>query len=117
MNLELLKKVRQQIEDHPELHSQFSYGVRTPCGTTHCIAGWALSLSGVDLKWTEEGYLDWVERDGVSTHPGEVARELLGLTREEGDTLFLALDSEFALRNLDDAIEAAERGEQWITPI
>lgn len=35
MNVELLKKVRQQIEDHPELYD-------TPC----CIAGWAVKLSG-----------------------------------------------------------------------
>ena len=46
--IELRRKVADQIEQHPELHNQSSWGDGTPtdCGTPCCVAGWACRLGG-----------------------------------------------------------------------
>jgi len=40
--------VAEQIEAHPELHSQDEWGTGSPteCGTPCCVAGWACRLGG-----------------------------------------------------------------------
>ena len=48
LNTELLLKVADAIEEHPDLYDQSSYGrMKDPlkCGTPCCVAGWALALS------------------------------------------------------------------------
>lgn len=42
-NNELLERIAQQIEQHPEEFSMLSWD----CGTTACIAGWAARLAGL----------------------------------------------------------------------
>lgn len=45
--LELLERVKAHIRAHPEQFDMLTFGrVDDPCGTTACIAGWSVILSG-----------------------------------------------------------------------
>lgn len=116
MNIELLKLVRDAIAEMPEKHDQTSYlhipgveifgcditdphqwaeGASPDCGTTMCVAGWAVSRA---LTHKPEGSdaTFWEEEFGNCPHPTEtvdVASRLLGF---ESD-YFPALFSETAL--------------------
>ncbi len=109
LNTELFKKIHKQITEHPEAHDQGSWeGKRPACGTTRCVAGWALHFatdgaevfhrneySVVDAFSPEVEAL--AERLGVrmgSLHPGQIARPLLGLTGQEAAGLFYADDEQ-----------------------
>lgn len=80
MNVELLLKVKEQILKEPPLFDMTTWSAKTPCGTSHCIGGWALSLyEGVDknipyeealeIAWTEAGRLFYKDSwpDGLRT--------------------------------------------------
>jgi hypothetical protein len=102
LNIDLAEKVLAQITEHPELHDQQYYGMRRDCGTTHCVAGWAIALSpGVEFTWRP--WDDGFEIDGVSlpdygvTDPEVAGRELLGLDLEAAEHLFLDLDESEAI--------------------
>lgn len=101
INVELLDRIEQQITEHPETWDQGMWFVlptanmRTsvidpPCGTTLCIAGWAVTLSGYKLA-TAAG----VREGGWCVSPGGqreaidvIARALLGLDFEQAVELF-----------------------------
>lgn len=68
MNKELLERVARHIEANPEEFSMDEWD----CGTTACIAGWALRLSGEN--WRAVG----------STEP----EDLIDITYEQGSALF-----------------------------
>lgn len=99
LNIPLAQMVLRQITEHPETHNQESWA--NECGTVHCIAGWALALSGKQTRIREdvcasipEMLVDgqWVPMVGGWSREG---REVLGLTREQADYLFLqSTDSE-----------------------
>jgi len=42
-NTDLFRKIHDQITTHPESHDQGDW--ESPCGTTRCVAGWALHLT------------------------------------------------------------------------
>lgn len=95
-NVQLLEKVMQHIDDHPEQHDQSTW-VRTDCGTAACFAGWAAILTfGTGI----------ILRDGGFQCPppyahrimSEVAADLLGLDEANADTLFHACNSRGMLR-------------------
>lgn len=69
-NIELLGRVIAQITEHPESWDQAQWW--DSCGTSGCIAGWAVHLSG-----------EAVDTDSIAAR----ARELLGL---DNDALFSA---------------------------
>lgn len=69
-NKQLLEKVADRIEAEPERWNQAHFRSVRECGTTYCIGGWACVLS--DSLWQDE----------------EIAKELLGLTRNEADFVF-----------------------------
>lgn len=135
-NLPLLKQVRDLIEIEPhklEMGDWESYRDEgehyynpaeddyvdpqpNECGTTRCIAGWAIYLEGVkrgldptfliatmkdELYRSEHGWLD--HRDA-----GILA---LGITEEEADTLFYT-GNDNALRCLNGLIERYEHEEK-----
>jgi hypothetical protein len=94
-NVPLLRKVIEHITEHPTEWSQGSWGVKTPCGTSHCFAGHAIVLSGQDPVWSsvwkgshavqlmvaasDKGYVD---------NPFTSAANLLGLHPEAALVLF-----------------------------
>ena len=47
LNVRLLRRIQKKITKHPELFDMSSWSHETSCGTSCCIGGWALILSGV----------------------------------------------------------------------
>lgn len=91
-NRELFDKIADQIEQHPETYDQNHYR----CGTAHCVAGHAVAISGLEMsQWDTEA----------------AARELLGLTDDEGDTLFNMYWRPPAGMTVPEALRAIGRGE------
>lgn len=83
-NYALIEQVWQYIQDHPRQHRQNSWFSANSCGTTACFAGWATLLSGYKTVG-----VSLVRRPGGDRlYVSEVARDLLGLTFEEGKVLF-----------------------------
>lgn len=99
VNVERLTKVLEHIEGNPDEWGQETWGRRTRCGTTHCVAGhtvamfgegaiiWHQSTFGVNL-W----FGDFVEfPDGEQVHIYEYASDLLDLTLDEAEMLFISI--------------------------
>ena len=112
-NLDLMRAVREQITKHPETHDQTSWGERTKCGTTHCIAGWACALNGDTIQWEPDESVG-ESASSVTTKDGQLpiddrARELLGLDDFEASDLFYAFTRTHALARLGALIEKGER--------
>lgn len=99
-NIPLLRKVMEHITEHPQEYHQRFWGLRTDCGTTHCIAGWALVFSGRELVWDTgdlPGMLFAAARDGLTAN---IAARELGLDVDRAWELFEAdnsLDTVWAL--------------------
>lgn len=98
LNIPLARKVIEHIESHPEEHDQSRFVAKTRCGTTACIAGHALLLSGeYDLHPMQVGDVDDFRRvDGtddfvIASDAGQV---VLGLTDHQRDVLFYNLQDE-----------------------
>jgi hypothetical protein len=107
-NVGALDQVRTFLRAHPKLHVQSSW----VCGTTACIAGWAVALDEGKKAW------DWLPADGEpysSFIEGRIverdARILLGLTVDEADALFLESGDEVGALALVDALVARDKGE------
>ena len=102
-NLPLLRKVLEHIDAHPEEWDQTLWGTNhafvneygqvtydlqrdaTACHTACCIAGWAIMIDGTYKVGFPAGGM--VVEDAMRD-PGQVARELLGITRDEASILF-----------------------------
>lgn len=92
-NYPLLRKTLEHIEAHPEEHNQMYWGEKTACGTTLCFAGHAVLLAGAEPVWMTYGdseafYMNTVTMNGMDETTEFAATDLLGLTYEEGVTLF-----------------------------
>lgn len=100
-NRELFYKIAAQLDREPESYDQETWGRReakTPCGTAHCVAGWAAALGGYksstkDSSWSfvvtpEQLKLPTSKRMLVSRNVETLGAELLGLTEGEADALF-----------------------------
>lgn len=115
MNVDLLLRVADIIEKRPERYDQAGFIQKksedsgdpyTACGTSHCVAGWAIMLARPDAliitksTYSKDGFYvdfddelledicgprgcDWGE--GVEWQAGA---KLLGLTRTQADVLF-----------------------------
>lgn len=102
---ELAQKILDQITAHPETHSQDTWRSEDgECGTTYCIAGWAVALNAELGEPLLSG--DAVTRARLArelgtpvTHWGALGRELLGLDDEVAEDLFFS-DTEDAPRIL-----------------
>lgn len=91
-NAKLLRDVADKIEGDPHLYSQGTWGRVTPCGTAHCIAGWACELAGCEpndpTAW-EDGWLSVRKPGSTEFMPvGIAAEQLLGLSDIEALDLF-----------------------------
>lgn len=90
MNKEAMLKVAEAIEQRsiPGLGFDMrSYVQKHPCGTTACLAGWAVAVLGGLKKWEELKPVQ-VGPNGQGFY-WEKARELFDLSEEEADELFL----------------------------
>lgn len=92
MNSILMRQVAGHFRTNPESHDQAEW-----CGTSMCVAGWALALSGYDLEESGLPHSAHVMRspDGseVLHADGIAARAitLLDLTEDEADALFYSV--------------------------
>lgn len=102
-NTELLERVMQHIEDHPEQHQQAIWA--NECGTAACFAGWAALFSG----WTREENNFFRSSDGRSLHLRSLASEVLGLSDGESEILFHAANHVELLRMMVKDISNGDR--------
>lgn len=114
LDIPLARKVLEHIEAHPDEHDQAHFASRNDCGTTACIAGHTLLLSGQ----YELGEFDGDEFDFIESATGEVvvasdtATEMLGLNECQRYRLFFELQHEGeAVDYLRSLITAAEANE------
>jgi hypothetical protein len=113
-NKELGRLVIKQAEAFPESFYMGTWARETPCGTTACIAGHALLLSGYSVQFRPMMLLSgevFPDKRAVFLDPeGEVvicpqeARRLLGLSLQEENSLFYA-DEESAIARLRELCE------------
>ena len=113
LNTDLMLQIREQITSHPETHSQDTFGMASECGTTHCMAGWACVLSGIELEWLEDD--DYAAANVAITTKGrreisDTAMELLGLTANEAAALFYDFGPASSRATLDRLIEKGKNG-------
>lgn len=103
-NKSLFREIENAIMKDEDSLDMSTWGTKTECGTTLCVAGWAVVLScpPENLVWTRfqdrdgtpsETQLDGVyipDAYGVLMHKsiGNAAKTLLGLDSEEGSELF-----------------------------
>lgn len=96
-NRELFQKIHDVIDAQPDVLEMDSWEDRyADCGTTRCVAGWAISLTtqtGLSEGWRfNPAVLALAEKHGVGLEYGspypKLARKLLGLSRDEGAALF-----------------------------
>lgn len=85
-NVELLERVMQHIQDHPEQHNQREW-IENDCGTAACFAGWAVQFSDMQAVQTLT-YGVFRDAAGGLYSTGEAAERVLGLTFEEALALF-----------------------------
>lgn len=109
---EMRQKVLDQILAHPEQHNQNNFGEKTECGTTMCIAGWAVTL---DPNTEVSFFTDYpLVNPRVITENGPMdieyrAGELLGLEDSyEQVSLFYDMDNDSALRRLKHLADTGE---------
>jgi hypothetical protein len=94
INVPLLRKTLEYITEHPEEHDQEMWGLKTRCGTTYCLAGHAVQLAGHEIAWPPPccPECDGREKAAYLCADGrdiaEVAREELGLARDQAWCLF-----------------------------
>lgn len=116
---ELLKKVHAQITAHPEGHRQetwvdFPDGVEAitlenfSCGTTLCIAGWAVILSGGTVyadAFGDDAFVTTDREESLFFH----ARSVLGFGYAEAEYIFLDTDNASAIAKLEYIIGEYEK--------
>jgi len=115
-NPRLGRKVLDFVTAHRDQFDMGAWGYTShACGTTGCLAGWAMILSGYTLAVNQSSGAETFRRpDGseVSDEGGE-AQELLGLTAGERDNgsgaspLFLMYEDE-AIERFRELVEASE---------
>lgn len=97
-NIELFRRVEEQLDLHPELHDQDSWEGSGECGTTRCVAGWAIYLAtganlyGPDLR-PSTGFKAALYDRGIPLDieaPFNLGQELLGLDEDQATELFHA---------------------------
>lgn len=101
-NKELGRLVLRQVTEFPESFDMGDWAGSNACGTTACIAGWAMFFSGYEVN----RYSCFIRPDGSMVTDDEAeGRGLLGLSQEElyvsdeDDGLFY-IDKDEAIRRL-----------------
>jgi len=101
MNTELFSKIDEVIQNTPERHYQGTWESVNECGTTRCIAGWAVHLTTGTPVYDRHGdptreSAQLASSLGVSDpwHISAVAQRLLDITPEQAGKLFFATDED-----------------------
>lgn len=100
-NTDLFHAIARKIEDEPERYNQTSYGDAkdaTACGSSHCIAGWAVVIAAPQrAHWQYLGCTEdhWILLPTSSElefgwSMNSIGAELLGLEDDEACMLFSA---------------------------
>lgn len=85
-NSKLLRRIARQIENHPEEYNQDSwFGTtdKTACGTTACIAGWAVTLDRYNSVTGLKEAKTWWEHNYHKLDLLDLGAKALGLTEYE----------------------------------
>lgn len=111
-NAELFAKIRDVIKASPEGHEQSTFESETSCGTTRCVAGWAIYLeTGVPVFMSDSSIVLSPEARALELRLGlvrgdfendvdmvhAIARELLGLSEQQAHQLFYRFSNQGAL--------------------
>lgn len=128
-NIELLTKVRDLVEKQPEKLNMENwawcdvewdfdgdgYKKVVDCGTTACIAGWAVQLHGYKflLHDGDQYAIECIARNGRVMNIEYKAQELLGLTDDEANSLFINTSKDDAVDRLNDLIDGKTHKEIW----
>jgi hypothetical protein len=107
-NINLLKKVRDEIVMNPESHNQAMWF----CGTTMCIAGHAAVLSGRAILKTSPGWDNGLySTDGdYPVNAAVEAERALDLSDAEYHYLFYCMNNEASIKRMDQLISLWEEG-------
>lgn len=114
-NIEMFKKIHNQITRHPETHYQGTFEESRPvCGTTRCVAGWAVHFWGAEngfagtvnelLGMYVANHMDpkeWIEIEDAAAH-------LLGLSEREAYQLFYNFNESDAVRMVGECADGKE---------
>lgn len=125
LNVPLLTKVLEHVTAHPEEWDQSNWAVRRDCGTTYCVAGWTVTMTGHDVDWHEfwnlplgvhrsdyadvhslAGYTDTTS--GCRAYIPDVAQFELGLSYEQRKRLFKGSNNLDTLWQLADEFSHGE---------
>lgn len=115
LNIPLFKKIHDRISAAPEVHSQDTW----ECGSTRCIAGWAVHLTTGEPVFSENNgwrglhpaTRELARRYGLAADSvPAIALRLLGITADEAGRLFYA-DDDKAAEAVD--LAAAGRAEEF----
>lgn len=116
INTEMFNRIQDVILSNPERHDQHYFETGATCGTTRCVAGWAIHLWGLDNGLTGSiekigqeyigfvGYGTLVEdmafegESDVDTDAEVVGAHILGLNRGQAYELFFNMNNDDALR-------------------
>lgn len=97
LNTKLFGQILDVIEKHPEHHDQNDFeNPRAECGTTRCVAGWAIFIDATNRGENITSYIQASSMPfGVA--PSTVAGRLLGITPQEREELFYRVDNSGAV--------------------
>lgn len=126
-NTPLFKKIHEIINLKPELFDMASFegDSSSECGTTRCIAGWAIRLETGKPLYDDEGEFtapthELADRLGVTVAPEDLGRELLGLPVDVASRLFYVNDGvgarfvELAAEGREaEALEVLDEDYEW----
>jgi hypothetical protein len=87
-NVELINKVIEQIDAHPETWRQDYWAQKTECGAAYCFAGWACVLAGDTIVWRSRDISCWAEGPNAIECIHDRARYHLGIGVIESEMLF-----------------------------
>ena len=95
MNDDLFDRVIQRIDADPDAFDMTTWLEERSCGTVGCFAGHTVLELGYRSSWAGAGYCIKDDLEGFesySVNVSEVARNALGLTTDESESLFEAYD-------------------------
>jgi len=110
VNVPLLRKVMEHIENHPDEHNQKMWAIRNECGTAYCFAGHTVIMSGWRVLFEPYGNGNlWAgacknPETGARVTISKAAAGLLGISPELARMLFNETNSADFLRFLVDEI-------------
>jgi hypothetical protein len=85
-NFEELDRVMDFIDLNPRKHDQNTWGTKTECGTTACLAGWTVLINGGHLECMHDFY----NAKGENVHAKIEAMKILNLDKYAAGVLFYA---------------------------